>query len=81
MNWVSLIPAGITAMIAIYCFLNSEDKYDDFVSRIWSLILGVVLFVVTIWLCQLGMDYSGRTRKAKESIEYSQPFIGNDYIF
>lgn len=81
MTWVSLIPAGITAIIAIYCFLNSEDKEDELVNRIWSLILGVVMFLVTIWLCELGMDYSGRTRKTKETIEYSQPFIEDDYIF
>jgi uncharacterized membrane protein len=70
-----LLPAIFSAIISIMLFYNAEKEFE-WVSKIWSLMIGLVLVFVTIFLAELGMKF---INEEKKSNQIRTEYFSNDY--
>lgn len=55
MDIFAFIPAFIALILTVTALSSIFDKQDEIIWRIWKLIFGVVLLILTIYLTNLGL--------------------------
>ena len=71
MEIFAVMPAALSAIVAISLLRNAETS-DEYIGKIWSLILGLLFVWATIFLLKLGIGYSSKTKNtySKTNTEY-----------
>jgi len=79
MDVILYLPAIICGVITIALLLNVE-KDDEWLGKIWSLVLAVVFFFATVFFIDLTFKNDGR--KAMKKINPTEEFYdSHDYIY
>jgi hypothetical protein len=61
MEIFAFLPAIIALILTVTALSSIFDKQDEIIWRIWKLIFGVILLILTIYLTNLGLKEKSRS--------------------